>query len=125
REAFENIVGVAGREGGDPKDFSHNNTRTALSSAIADHYRGRDIRNALARHGLPVLNDKTVSKIKAFAEQLRNSPTAYFEAKPRRVVDLREFKAALVHRDGVERAKRILDKYKIPVIPYDNENHRR
>lgn len=108
----------------DPMGFSHGHNK-AVTNAIKEHLQGRDLRNALARHGIPTLSDEMVNKLKAWSQKLLDTPTNYFEAKPQRVVDLREFKAALVHQDGVKHAKGILDKYKIPVIPYRDEEHRR
>lgn len=104
---------------------SHRRHSDAIFRAMKEHLQGRDLRNALARHGIPTLSDKTMGRLQEWKKKLLDTPTNYFEAKPQRVVDLREFKAALVHQSGVKHAKSILDEYKIPVIPYRDEEHRR
>jgi hypothetical protein len=64
-----------------------------------------------------------INQIKQFADDLRNMPTEYFEAKPQRIVDLSEFKGAAVPHDASEKTLEILRRNGINHVErYDRNN---
>ncbi len=58
-------------------------------------------------------------EVRDFLEKLRNMPTTYFESKPKRVVDLSEFKAALVPKNVDKKAEQILKDKGVKIVKYD------
>ena len=72
-----------------------------LSEAIGNSYkRGHSLSQELSNAGFKGLSPEKGAKVAQFANDLREMPTEYFEAKPQRLVGLHEFKAAVVPHDA-------------------------
>ena len=67
--------------------------------------------------------DDVRARAMAFVEKIKAMPSEYFEAKPERVVELSEFKSALVP-EGDEQSANILRENGVDVIPYADEADR-
>lgn len=59
-----------------------------------------------------------------FADELRNGPTAYFESKPKRGVELSEFRVAMVPEDADAKVVKALERQGIRVERYADEEDR-
>lgn len=67
------------------------------------------------------LSNEQINLVKDYILKLKNAPTEYFEAKPQRAVNLREFKAAVVPKGT---SQKILDQLKqkgITIYEYDSK----
>lgn len=67
--------------------------------------------------------DDVRARAMAFVAKIKAMPSEYFEAKPERVVELSEFKSALVP-EGDEQSANILRENGVDVIPYADEADR-
>jgi hypothetical protein len=75
--------------------------------------------------GFRDIPDYVLEDIAAYKNMLRSSPTEYFESKPRRVVDLSEFKGALIPSNAPDGVREILSKHGISdVREYTDEASR-
>ncbi|MDD4012456.1 MAG: hypothetical protein PHI83_09945, partial [Sphaerochaetaceae bacterium] len=96
------------------------------SYAIRDYYRGGRTRQSMI-NGLEknyfTATDDLVDAGMAFAEGLKNQPRSYFEAKPKEVMQLSDFTAALVPEDVPQDIVKALEESQLEVIKY-SENGR-
>ncbi len=63
--------------------------------------------------GFKDVPDDLKDAINEYKDSLRSAPTQYFEAKPKRVVDLSEFGGAIVPKGSEPQIRKILEKYGI------------
>lgn len=70
------------------------------------------------------LSDSTVEKVREFMAKLRDLPTAYFEAKVLRAMDLGEFKAAVVPASIPARARAVLERKGLRLYEYGSPEQR-
>lgn len=90
---------------------------TALSNS------GRmGMRSALEKEGFENVPDSLVEELTQFTNDLINSPTTYFEAKPMRQVALEEFAGALVPQNAPQSSLRLLESKGIPYTLYEENN---
>ncbi len=96
----------------------------SLAGAIGDSYkRGRYIGRELRENGFNNVPPHLQNDARAFAQELINAPTEYFEAKPQRVVDLTEFKGAVVPHDVSDETLGILrDNYINHIERYNRDD---
>lgn len=68
-------------------------------SKVGATFTRTKVSNALSKLGIDTeANSSLVDKTYDFLKRLQNAPTEYFEAKPQRVVDIGEFKGAVVNQ---------------------------
>lgn len=63
-----------------------------------------------------------INKVKDYLKRLREAPTQYFESKPQRIVNIREFDGIIVPKDSYDRVRNLLDMKRmenIKVVSYD------
>lgn len=99
-----------------------------LAKSIADYYKGAKgvsgMRRALARNGYQDVDDMWIEDAVAFADELRNAPTEYFEAKIERGVSLKEFRGAVIPKKTSKNVRAILEANGIPYVEYENNEDR-
>ena len=92
-----------------------------LRSAIGESYkRGRSLFSELRNSGFGGMPRELLAEVSQFAQDLRTSPTQYFEAKPRRVVELREFVGAAVPEDIGPQALGVLEEAGLRIVRYQD-----
>jgi hypothetical protein len=92
-----------------------------LAVAIAHSYKkGVSLARELELSGLKDMPADLVKRIEVFAEQLRTTPTEYFEAKPPRAVRLQEFQVAVVPQSVEARVRPTLEKHGLQVEVFDD-----
>lgn len=118
---------------GDPNSFGY---IESFYYAVGEFYDGasagsaqakkeRAARKALKDNGYSrVITDEHVDLFIDFAERLRSAPTEYFEAKPRRAVQLSEFVAAIVPEDVPADVRAILEREGMEVETYADKADR-
>lgn len=91
-----------------------------LSSLSEAFKRGRSLEAELAKDAFDVkaMPADLKTQIRGLMQEVRDLPTGYFEAKPQRGVDLREFRAAVVPSDADPRAVEILKSHGLEVVPW-------
>jgi hypothetical protein len=122
---FDAIADLVSRSGSSSPGFR---VMGGLAEAIGSYYRNKQMGRSLSSAGFSGISTGVVNQIKQFADDLRNMPTEYFEAKPQRIVDLSEFKGAAVPHDASEKTLEILRRNGINHVErYDryNEDARR
>ena len=75
-----------------------------------------------------LIKPETIEKARALRQKMKGMPTEYFEAKPRRGVELSEFKGAIIpgHMDYSKNLKKILKKSGIKkVLEYGSDEERK
>lgn len=72
---------------------------TLISSLGESYKRGRSLWQELKKDGFQGVPADIVQELAAFRKDLVNMPTEYFEAKPQRIIGLREFAGAAVPKD--------------------------
>ena len=73
-----------------------------------------------------LIKPETIEKARVLRQKMKNMPTEYFEAKPRRGVDLSEFKGALVPKDMDSTIKKILKKSGVKkILEYGSNEERK
>lgn len=72
--------------------------------------------------GLVTRTNETADAFADFAERLRNETRPYFEAKPKRIMQLSDFSAAVVTDTVSDEAKEILADAGLPIIESNREN---
>lgn len=85
------------------------------------HYAGD---RTIFRDFYPTIPAELVEKVNAFGKKLGEMPTEYFETKFTRVVQIDEFEAAVVPANLPETARKVLERYGIPVYEYKTEADR-
>lgn len=91
-----------------------------LGDALAASYKqGADLQAALASRGFKDVPSGLVEELAQFAVDLVDMPTEYFEAKPQRVVQLSEFRAAVVPHDVSPQVLAVLKKHGVATYFYD------
>jgi len=80
------------------------------------------MRAALSRNGFENFGDEEVTAAIAAADVLRDAPTQYFEAKPRRAVTLDEFVGAVIPSNAKPETRALLEKHGIPYRVYKYRN---
>jgi hypothetical protein len=80
----------------------------SLGKALADYYKGTSIVSALRKNDFKTPSSYQIDLFKDFADELKNSPVDYFEAKYQRAVSLREFKYAVVPKETSKEVIQIL-----------------
>ncbi len=100
---------------------THADIQDSLQEAVGDSYgRGKSVHRALKDSGFVGVPPELVAKFQAFAKQLTDTPTEYFEAKPQRIVGLNEFHGAAVPHDSPQSVYDILKHHGVQhIIPYD------
>lgn len=94
-----------------------------LAQAIGESYRpGHYLQHELKLSGFDNVSDDLHRDIQEFARELVQMPTEYFEAKPQRVVQLNEFKGAVIPKNTQESVRNLLREHNIPVEEYDPDN---
>ena len=117
---FDTIADMISSSGSSYPGF---NVRGNLAEAIGSYYRNKQMGRSLSSAGFSGVSTGVVNQIKQFADDLRNLPTEYFEAKPQRIVNLSEFKGAAVPHDASEKTLEILRRHGINHIErYDRNN---
>ena len=72
------------------------------------------------------IKPETIEKARVLRQKMRGMPTEYFEAKPRRGVELSEFKGALVPKDMDSTIKKILKKSGVKkILEYGSNEERK
>ena len=72
------------------------------------------------------IKPETIEKARVLRQKMKNMPTEYFEAKPRRGVELSEFKGALVPKDMDSTIKKILKKSGVKkILEYGSDEERK
>lgn len=97
-----------------------------LSKSLADYFKGTSMSSALRRNGFSA-TEYEVDLAKQFANELKNSPVDYFEAKMQRAVKLSEFKYAVVPKSKdseLDKAISILKENGIKVFKYSTDEER-
>jgi hypothetical protein len=94
-------------------------SQRAAIDAIPDYYKGRSVATALRESGVAP-TDENVRALVSFAEKLRASPTEYFEAKPKRQVNISEFEGAVVPTSQLALGAQ-LQKYGLVVATYESD----
>lgn len=80
------------------KDFG---SLDAIALALKDSMgRGKYLSQTLRDNALNGVSPETIREAEAFKQKLLNSPSEYFEAKPKRAVQFQEFRAAAVPDDA-------------------------
>jgi hypothetical protein len=79
---------------------------------------------ALRLNGFENVNDEAMADMVSFMEKLRHLPTAYFEAKIVRDVDLSEFSGAVIPKDTSAAARAVLAKRGLAIKEYEGEANR-
>ena len=97
-----------------------------LVEAVVKHKTRSGIANYLRKEsqGWAKYSEDVVDELIALVNDIRNMPTSYFEAKPRRAVGFDEIKAAIIPDDTSENLKAKLSEANIPIREYkagDNE----
>jgi GNAT superfamily N-acetyltransferase len=94
----------------------------AVAQAIADSYkRGWGIGRALHENGIQGVPPDLQREVAKFADDLRQMPTEYFEAKPQRAVGLHEFQGAVVPEDVHPNILQVLQQHGLPVETYKRD----
>ncbi len=93
-EEFGQIASLLQRHHSKGSDFGFLDTVSRSLTEAAK--KGRSIQGELAKDGFQNVPPDVVNRIKKFLSGLRDAPTEYFEAKPQRAVQVREFKGAAV-----------------------------
>ncbi len=96
----------------------------SLSRAIADYYKGTSIVSALRKNDFSSPTSYQIDLFKYFADELKNSPVDYFEAKYQRAVSLSEFKYAVIPFNTDTKTIDILRSNKLIVKKYKTDEDR-
>jgi hypothetical protein len=91
----------------------------SLTEAIGDSYkRGNNLRYALTKSGFQNIPDSIIRDIAEYSRELVNAPTQYFEAKPKRLVGINEFKGAVLPIGTSDETAHLLQRHGLPVRFY-------
>jgi len=94
----------------------------AVISALGESYkRGRSLMRELRSDGFRDVPPHLVEALEEFKQDLVSMPTEYFEAKPRRLVDLNEFIGAIIPEDASQSVHEVLTAHDIPFATYNRE----
>ena len=93
----------------------------SVDQELADYYRGQKDAFSTEYSYEKEVPQSLIKEIDDFGEKLRNMPTEYFETKFRRVVDIGEFRAAVVPDDLPSNARAVLEKYRLDIFEYNKD----
>ena len=96
----------------------------SLGKALADYFKGTSIVSALRKNDFKTPSSYQITLFEDFADELKNSPVDYFEAKYQRAVSLKEFKYAVVPKKTSKEVIQILIDNGITIKKYENEEQR-
>jgi hypothetical protein len=96
----------------------------SLGKALADYFKGSSIVSALRKNDFSSPTSYQIDLFKDFADELKNSPVDYFEAKYQRAVLLSEFKYAVVPKNTSKEVLQILLDNGIIIKKYESEEQR-
>ena len=96
----------------------------SLGKALADYFKGTSIVSALRKNDFKTPSSYQITLFEDFADELKNSPVDYFEAKYQRAVSLKEFKYAVVPKKTSKEVIQILIDNEITIKKYENEEQR-
>ena len=105
----------------DALTYEFNDTWSSLDSlgkALADYYKGSSIESALRKNDYKTPNNYQKDLFIKIAEEIKNSPVDYFEAKLQRAVKLNEFDYAIVPFDTDKKVLEILKSNGIKIKKY-------
>jgi GNAT superfamily N-acetyltransferase len=111
----------------DALNYENSNSWDALDSlgkALADYYKGSSIESALRKNDYKTPNDYQKDLFKKIADEIKDSPVDYFEAKLQRAVKLNEFDYAIVPFDTDKKVLEILKSNGIKIKKYKTEQER-
>ena len=111
----------------DALDYEYSNTWGGLDSlgkALADYYKGSSVESALRKNDYKAPNDYQKDLFLKIAEEIKNSPVDYFEAKLQRAVKLNEFDYAIVPFDTDKKVLEILKSNGIKIKKYKTKEER-
>jgi|694.fasta_scaffold03184_31 hypothetical protein len=96
----------------------------SLGKALADYFKGSSIVSALRKNDFSSPTSYQIDLFKDFADELKNSPVDYFEAKYQRAVLLSEFKYAVVPKNTSKEVLQILLDNGITIKKYESKEQR-
>jgi len=96
----------------------------SLGRALADYFKGNSIVSALRKNDFKNPSSYQIDLFKDFADELKNSPVDYFEAKYQRAVSLREFKYAVVPKETSKEVIQILSENGLIIKKYQSTDER-
>ena len=111
----------------DALTYEFNDTWSSLDSlgkALADYYKGSSVESALRKNDYKAPNDYQKDLFLKIAEEIKNSPVDYFEAKLQRAVKLNEFDYAIVPFDTDKKVLEILKSNGIKIKKYKTKEER-
>jgi len=94
-----------------------------FSRVLADYFKGMSIGRALSKNGFTASSD-VQDDIQSLANEMKNSPVDYFEAKLQKGVPLSEFKYAVVPKDVSKEVVEILKNNDIKISKYFDDEQR-
>jgi hypothetical protein len=96
----------------------------SLGRALADYFKGNSIVSALRKNDFKNPSSYQIDLFKDFADELKNSPVDYFEAKYQRAVSLREFKYAVVPKETSKEVIQVLSENGLIIKKYQSTDER-
>lgn len=96
----------------------------SLGKALADYYKGSSVESALRKNDYKTPNNYQKDLFIKIAEEIKNSPVDYFEAKLQRAVKLNEFDYAIVPFDTDKKVLEILKSNGIKIKKYKTKEER-
>jgi len=116
-----------GEKFGEPKTGGMHHTASATIDQLVEDLLVSTPRKSDYAEGLvDLIKPETIEKARVLRQKMAKMPTEYFEAKPRRGVELSEFKGALIPNDMDPSIKKLLKKSGIKkVLEYGSDEERK
>jgi hypothetical protein len=94
-----------------------------LSKSVGDYLRGprtiSGMMRALYKNDYIGVPEHKAEDLMTLAEDIRISPTSYFEGKPERAIGMNEFAGAVIPKNASKSVRDILEKHGIKAVEYD------
>jgi hypothetical protein len=103
-------------------------SHSVIDSLVEDILVSTPRRSDYAEGLVDLIKPETIEKARVLRQKMRGMPTEYFEIKPRRGVDLSEFKGAIIpgHMDYSKNLKKILKKSGVKkILEYGSDEERK
>ena len=101
-------------------------SHSVSDSLIEDIFVSTPRKSDYAEGLVDAIKPETIEKARILRQKMRGMPTEYFEAKPRRGVELSEFKGALIPNDMDPSIKKLLKKSGVKkVLEYGSHEERK
>lgn len=98
------------------------NAMSCIVEAVRNSKTKSGLLNNLREYSQLTVTESTVDDIISLVADISNMPTEYFEAKPRRAVELNEIATAIIPDNTSDATKTRLDDMGIKYIEYENGN---